>query len=390
MRKLANLLVVALLLLLGVCAATRIPLKRNSDTISIEHVRGLARYLPVKYGFQSPDAPAPIPLADYADAQYVGPITIGTPAQHFTVVFDTGSSNLWVPSSKCSIVVIACDVHKKYDSSKSSTYVADGRAFNITYGSGSMEGFLSVDTLGLSDLTVKSQTFTEATKLPGITFDLAKFDGILGLAFQSISVDNVVPPWYNIIKQGLISTQVFSFWMSKTPGTSGGELLLGGIDGAKFTGTPTYVPLANKTYWEFKLDDVAHDGTSFGFCSGGCHAIADTGTSLIAGPKASVKALNDKLGAITLPNGEAIIQCGIIKNLPKISFTVGGRAWELSPTDYVINTNSTVCISGFLGIDLPANVGPLWILGDVFISTYYTIFDFGNSRVGFAPSVQHD
>jgi len=311
------------------------------------------------------------------------------------VVFDTGSSNLWVPSSKCPLSVIGCDVHKKYHSDRSSTYVVNGSAFAIEYGSGSMKGFLSTDTVHIAGLSIQRQTFAEATALPGISFDLTQFDGILGLAFDSISVDAVVPPWYNLLSQKLVNNTLFSFWLSKDPrGASGGELILGGINTQRYTGSVSYQPLVNKTYWEFALSDVKVGGASQGYCPpNGCLAIADTGTSLIAGPKAAVAALNRKLGAINIIEGEAIFpSCALTKGLPAVSFTLGTQTFSLTPEQYVVVSSSngtSLCISGFLGIDLPPALGPLWILGDVFISTYYTIFDFGNSRVGFATAVQN-
>lgn len=66
---------------------------------------------------------------------------------------------------------------------------------------------------------------------------MSKFDGLLGLAFETISVDAVTPVWYNILDQGLVSQPVFSFWLSKEPqGLNGGEMLLGGVNASRYTG----------------------------------------------------------------------------------------------------------------------------------------------------------
>lgn len=385
---------IAALLLFGFLscadALIRIPLTRGRRPIETAWDMQMSREaLTWKYGSDTPKSlgDTPEPLTNYLDAQYYGAIGIGTPPQVFNVVFDTGSSNLWVPSEKCSLFDFACRTHKRYDSSKSSTYKANGTKFSIRYGSGSLEGFLSEDTVTIGNVPIKDQTFAEATKQPGITFVAAKFDGILGMGYPSISVDQVVPVFYNMISEHLVQSPVFAFYLDRDEtGKLGGELLLGGTDPNHFTGNLSYVPVDKEGYWQFKMDGIKINGkTSSKYCSGGCEGIADTGTSLIAGPAHEIEELNQQLGATKIPIlNEYTFDCSKIDSLPPIAFTVGGMDFTLTGKEYVLQVSQmgqTLCLSGFLGIELP-----FWILGDVFIGIYYTEFDVGQNRVGFARS----
>lgn len=337
----------------------------------------------------------PEPLANYMDAQYYGEIGLGTPAQKFKVVFDTGSSNLWVPSKKC--YSLACWRHSTYKSSASTSYKADGRPLEIQYGTGSMKGFLSQDELSLAGVTVKNQIFGEATVLPGLTFVLAKFDGLFGLGFDTIAVDHVKTPFENMVDQQLVPKSVFSFYLNRDQSKSpGGEIIFGGVDDAYYTGDITYTPVTSAGYWQFKMDGVKMSGgellagqnkTSLSACESGCQAIADTGTSLIAGPKEEVKRLNELIGAVPVVNGEWVLPSCDTSKLPDLVFTIAGKEFALKADQYVLKVSQmgkTMCLSGLFGMDIPNH--PLWILGDVFIGPYYTVFDFGNKQVGFAKT----
>jgi Eukaryotic aspartyl protease len=85
-------------------------------------------------------------IKDYANAQYYGTISVGNPPQSFQVIFDTGSSNLWVPKVGCTHCGNPFFGSKsKYNHDESQSYESDGGTFDIMYGSGSVTGFFSID-----------------------------------------------------------------------------------------------------------------------------------------------------------------------------------------------------------------------------------------------------
>ncbi|KAI3829389.1 hypothetical protein L1987_03512 [Smallanthus sonchifolius] len=345
-------------------------------------------------------------LKNFMDTQYYGEIGIGTPPQMFTVVYDTGSSNLWVPSSKC-FFSMSCYVHPKYSSRMSKTYMRNGQYAEISYGSGSISGFFSKDTVKVGDLVIKEQEFIEATTEPGVAFMSGKFDGILGLGFKEIYVGNATPVWDNMVQQGLVKDPVFSFWLNRDANEEkGGEIVFGGVDPDHYKGNHTFVPITQKGYWQFDLDDVLINGKSTGYCQNGCSAIADSGTSLIAGPTSVITEINKAIGVETFAGqlqskseelsdrslgtmGVSGVDCANVSSMPNISFAIGGKEFVLSPHEYLVKVgedDQASCVSGFMPLDIPPPHGPIWILGDVFMGCYHTIFDYGNLRVGFAKA----
>jgi len=86
-------------------------------------------------------------------------------------------------------------------------------------------------------------------------------------------------------EQKLVAKDVFSFWLNRDPDASaGGELVFGGVDPNHYKGNHTYVPVTRKGYWQFDMGDLLIGGHLTGYCAGGCAAIVDSGTSLLAGP----------------------------------------------------------------------------------------------------------
>uniref|UniRef100_A0A452HSM2 pepsin A n=1 Tax=Gopherus agassizii TaxID=38772 RepID=A0A452HSM2_9SAUR len=318
------------------------------------------------------------PLTNYMDVsmageQYYGTISIGTPAQEFSVLFDTGSSNLWVPSVYCSST--ACTNHNRFNPSDSSTYEATNESLSIEYGSGSMTGILAYDTVRVGGIVDTKQMFGLSETEPGTAFEYSEFDGILGLAFPSISASGATPVFDNMMNEGLVSQDLFSVYLSSDE-QSGSFVMFGGIDSSYYSGSLNWIPLSAETYWEITMDSITINGETIA-CSGGCQAIIDTGTSLLAGPSTGISNIESYIGASdgTWPSH---ISCSAISSLPNIVFTINDIEFPVPPS------YSGSCSSGLESIDLPTSSGELWILGDVFISQYYVVFDRANNKVALA------
>jgi saccharopepsin len=316
------------------------------------------------------------------NAQYFSEIELGTPPQKFKVVLDTGSSNLWVPSSECSS--IACYLHNKYDSSASSTYKKNGTEFSIRYGSGSLSGFVSEDTLKIGDLTIKEQLFAEATNEPGLAFAFGRFDGILGLGFDTISVNRIEPPFYKMVNQGLLDEPVFAFYLGDA-NKEGDESVatFGGVDKSHYTGELIKIPLRRKAYWEVDLDAITLGDETADLENTG--VILDTGTSLIALPSNLAEMINAQIGAKKGFTGQYSVDCEKRSSLPDITFALSGHNFTIGPYDYTLEVQGS-CISAFMGMDFPEPVGPLAILGDAFLRKWYSVYDLGNGAVGLAKA----
>uniref|UniRef100_A0A4W5JZR5 renin n=1 Tax=Hucho hucho TaxID=62062 RepID=A0A4W5JZR5_9TELE len=332
---------------------------------------------------------APTPLTNYLDTQYYGEISIGSPAQMFNVVFDTGSANLWVPSYSCSPLYTACFTHNRYDGSKSRTHIKNGTGFSIQYASGNVRGFLSEDVVVVGGIPVV-QVFAEATALPAIPFIFAKFDGVLGMGYPNMAIDGITPVFDRIMSQHVLKEEVFSVYYSKDPmHKPGGELVMGGTDPEYYTGTFNYMGTSEAGKWEVNMKGVTV-GEEMLFCKEGCTAVIDTGSSYITGPASSVSVLMKTIGATELAEGGYTVNCDLVKSLPSVTFHLGGHEYALTEEDYILwqsQFGEDICSVTFRGLDVPPPTGPIWILGANFIARYYTEFDRRNNRIGFATAV---
>lgn len=327
-------------------------------------------------------------LSDIKNSQYVGHIKVGSPGQHFEVIFDTGSSNLWINSADCPSP--ACQIHHRFDHRASSTFRSVGMDMSVKFGTGSIDGYLGQDTFTLGPIVVRGQTFGSITQENGQVFMTGKFDGILGLSFPSLSAAGYTPVFDNIIQQKLLSANMFSFYYSKLPRQMS-TLVLGEPNPTLFVGSIRYLHVSKPYYWQVVLKDIRIGNELQNVCATPpCKAVVDTGTSLLTGPSDAMASLLERLHVNS--------DCSRMGDLPDITYILadehGEQEFRIDPEFYVVKSfargtdQPKFCKPGFMALDVPPPRGPLWILGDIFMRKFYTVFDRDSQQLGFAEA-QH-
>ena len=266
-----------------------------------------------------------VELTDYWNNEYIGTIGVGTPPQDVTVVFDTGSSDVWVPSVKCSSCPTSDSHTTLFDPSASSTYTpikktalwgaSDQKSFYLHYGSGSVSGLICEESLTLNQISLGGVRIGETTYEDSTmaSFDM---DGIFGLAFEGIAAVTKPSPLHLMEEQHPWLTAGFSMYLSSDPSETQkmSFITFGGYDldvvsqDALFYYTPLVRSTSSTkrssqesfTYWTVQLqgfevgvardsinnmDDFYSQGVRMSMCRyQSCFAIIDSGTSGIAIP----------------------------------------------------------------------------------------------------------
>ncbi|KAF9432318.1 hypothetical protein BGZ76_010971 [Entomortierella beljakovae] len=337
------------------------PDSQNTDIPSIPGLDKRENSSPSKYSLRNGDNDAHISLLDRLsseiiqkrafvgvapvrgnslDTEWVAAVVIGTPSQEFSVVLDTGSSDLWVSSISCR--TLTCLNLRRFVPSRSRSFRETSQPWSITYADSSqVSGIVGSDDITVAGITVLNQTFGLATVNTGGTAS-AGVDGILGLGFDSnaeISGANTVIT--NMIANGQIDESIVSVWLNKAvdqdpESTYGGQFIFGGVDDSLFTGSITYVNVTSTKNWEINVKSVSFGDKDLPAPS---NAIVDTGSSYILFPDYLATAFHRAIPKSQFDNRLGwLIPCSLAnsRTVGDLTFELGGEKFSVPISDIVI------------------------------------------------------
>jgi len=319
-------------------------------------------------------------------SSFFGKMSIGSPSQSFSVVFDTGSGNLLVPAEDCESD--ACKAHSRFLQAQSPTaknVSCDGTPYkegqdaphdevSITFGTGEVWGRCMQDNLCVGNFC-NLGSFVAATSESDNPFKSFGFDGVLGLGLPSMSQSEDFNFMHGLNEKNSLRHPLFSVFLSDSD-TEKSEVTFGDVKQEHLASSLFWVDVARDSgYWEVQIEDIAIDNHPLELCTN-CFVAVDTGTSELAGPSDVVDKLAEKLGVR--------VDCSNFDQLPKLGFVIGGRILNLEPSDYANkDEQGSKCDVSLMPLDVPPPNGPLFVFGIPFLQKFYTVYDVANKQVGF-------
>jgi hypothetical protein len=313
---------------------------------------------------------------------YFGEISVGTPPQLFSVVYDTGSGNLLIPGSHCKDP--ACRTHRTFSQEDSKTVEeanCDGSEvvgksndeLTITFGTGHITGKCLKDKICIGNLCTAG-SFVASTQESSSPFASFTFDGVLGLALDSMAQTEDYSLLSRMVHAQLLKEPVFSVFLSDSD-KEPSEITFGQVKEDHMASDLFWVPVTRNTgYWEVQIEDITLNSEPQDLCVD-CHVAVDTGTSQLAGPSDIIKMLQEKL--------DVAEDCSNFNTLPKLGFVIGSHILDLDPRDY-IDKGAGSCEVSLMALDVPPPKGPLFVFGIPFLQKFFTVYDHEENRVGFA------
>ncbi|WVQ76028.1 hypothetical protein IAR50_005664 [Cryptococcus sp. DSM 104548] len=336
-----------------------------------------------------------ISLTDHnLDTSYSASLSVGTPAQSLDIVLDTGSSDLWVASDKCTTT--ACASMDSYSLSNSSTSVNLTTSFSIEYGSGAASGALVQDLVTLGGYSVASQTFAACDSVSTGLLSTG-VSGIMGLSWQALAYSKATPWWITLAKSSAWSEPLFAFYLARyrnvagatAKESDGGTATFGYLDSSLYSGDVTYVNVSSDAeYWQIEMASAKIQGSSISLNSSTNMVAIDTGTTLIGGPESIVAEIYSKIdGAQRMTGSYASYYEYPCNTSIELDLTFGGYTIAITDQDFNLGhySSDTSMCTGAVYVQALSSSSPVqWIVGDAAIKNTYTVFRYEPAAVGFA------
>lgn len=353
---------------------------------------------------------------------YFGQVNVGgLSSRVFSMVFDTGSGHFILPSLGCESE--ACQKHQRYDRQASETAVnveADGTLIppnatdrdqlTIAFGTGEVLGEFVEEQICLERTALSRRTCVKlrmvlATEMSKDPFEFFSFDGVFGLGLESLALDSHFSFIGQMMRQHPAMLPQFAVFLARH---DGGEsaISFGGHDPSRAASELRWSPVAREAlgYWQVRIRSIRVGDRALEDCANGdCYAILDTGTSLLGVPRQMTRTMHRHLARrvpssfLQRRSGADSLDCREIPGA-SLHFDLGTHVVSLDAADYTRPSPFTMpapkevagdlfCRSTLLPLDLPPALGPkVFIWGEPVLRRYYTVYDVGQKRVGFAKA----